>query len=250
MKLTNLNKEIFNVIDDVLPKDVAALKTAKDPRLLRNPELTGLTLFGLNTTKSPFNNKALRQAVSYAVDYEAIWKNIFYGTDVVRATALYGSPLGLRIPRASGTPTARRRRKPEIEGGRRAGGVHVQDKHQDICKSTSSPARRFGPDFGAVGSRDGDCPARRHAPSRNHIGARTTRPIMDCGLAMANRIPTFTASSIPKARPVRPPQGDGTAGAGKGLLKAGRIERRFYAEAFQHHHRRRTSGLSLLLSRL
>ena len=81
VKLTNLKSGALDVIDDVLPKDVAGLKASKELVFSEIPSY-GFNGLRLNCTKPPFNNKALRKAVSYAVDYEAIWKNIFYGTGV------------------------------------------------------------------------------------------------------------------------------------------------------------------------
>jgi peptide/nickel transport system substrate-binding protein len=81
VKLTNLKSGALEVIDDVLPKDVTGLKSNKEVVFHEIPSF-GFNGLRLNCTKPPFNNKALRQAVSYAVDYGAIWKHIFYGTGV------------------------------------------------------------------------------------------------------------------------------------------------------------------------
>ena len=42
---------------------------------------------GMNTTKPPFDNPKVRQAVAYAVPYDKIYENAFYG----RAAKLYGA---------------------------------------------------------------------------------------------------------------------------------------------------------------
>ena len=41
---------------------------------------------GMNTTKPPFDNPKVRQAVAYALPYDKIYDNALYG----RATKLYG----------------------------------------------------------------------------------------------------------------------------------------------------------------
>jgi len=80
--LTNLRSGALDIIDDVLPKDVEAVKADKNLVLHEIPSY-GFNAMRLNTTKPPFDNMALRQAVCYAIDREAIWKHIFYGSGVV-----------------------------------------------------------------------------------------------------------------------------------------------------------------------
>jgi len=82
VKLTNLKSGALDIIDDVMPRDVESVKKDKKLVLLEVPSY-GVNALRLNCTKPPFNNKALRQAVAYAIDRESIWKHIFYASGVV-----------------------------------------------------------------------------------------------------------------------------------------------------------------------
>lgn len=82
VKLINLRSGALDIIDDVLPKDVELVKKDNNLVLHEIPSY-GFNAIRLNTTKAPFDNMALRQAVAYAIDKESIWKHIFYGSGVM-----------------------------------------------------------------------------------------------------------------------------------------------------------------------
>ena len=71
----------IDVIDYVQPRDVAAVKTDKNVMVLDVPSLADFA-YQLNHARPPFNVKALRQAVAYAIDLEQIvkgvWLNVGY----------------------------------------------------------------------------------------------------------------------------------------------------------------------------
>src|SRR5207247_2530449 len=54
------------------------LEGASGVKVVRTPSDTQ-TMIGLNNLVGPFKNKTLRQAVSYAIDYDAILKDVYHG---------------------------------------------------------------------------------------------------------------------------------------------------------------------------
>ena len=81
VKLQSLQGGEIDVIDYVQPRDVAAVKTDKNVMVLDVPSLADFA-YQLNHARPPFNVKALRQAVAYAIDLEQIvkgvWLNVGY----------------------------------------------------------------------------------------------------------------------------------------------------------------------------
>jgi len=81
VKLASLQSGEIDVMDYVLPRDVAAVKADKNVVVVDVPSLASFG-YQLNHTKPPFNNKALRQAVAYALDIEQIVKGVWLGVGV------------------------------------------------------------------------------------------------------------------------------------------------------------------------
>jgi peptide/nickel transport system substrate-binding protein len=81
VKLQSLVSGEIEVIDYLAPRDVAPLRA--NPSFVE-VDVPSLAEFGytLNVTKPPFDNKALRQAVSYGIDREAIVKGVWLGVGV------------------------------------------------------------------------------------------------------------------------------------------------------------------------
>ena len=81
VKLQSLQSGEIDVIDYVQPRDVAAVKTDKNVVVVDVPSLADFA-YQLNHARPPFNVKALRQAVAYAIDLEQIvkgvWLNVGY----------------------------------------------------------------------------------------------------------------------------------------------------------------------------
>lgn len=69
----------------IQPSDIPALE--ENPNI-KSQSIEGLVIewLGMNLRKEPFNNKLLRKAINYAINYEYILNNILKGT----ATRLYG----------------------------------------------------------------------------------------------------------------------------------------------------------------
>jgi peptide/nickel transport system substrate-binding protein len=76
VKLVNLQSGQLDIIDTVPAKQVPALKTDSRVKVMISPGLNFQGLW-LNTTKAPLNNKKLRQAISYAIDRDALVKVVF-----------------------------------------------------------------------------------------------------------------------------------------------------------------------------
>ncbi len=81
VKLQSLQSGEIDVMDYVQPRDVAAVKADKNVVVVDVPSLADFA-YQLNTTKPPFNVKALRQAVAYALDLEQIVKGVWLNVGV------------------------------------------------------------------------------------------------------------------------------------------------------------------------
>ncbi len=79
VKLTALRTGTLDLIDELPPKDVAPMKGNAKLRVIETPGL-GYRRMELNTTRPPFNVRALRQAVAWAVNREAIHRAVFFAT--------------------------------------------------------------------------------------------------------------------------------------------------------------------------
>jgi peptide/nickel transport system substrate-binding protein len=81
VKLQSLQAGEIDVMDYVQPRDVAAVKADKNLVVVDVPSLADFA-YQLNVTRPPFNNKALRQAVAYALDLEQIVKGVWLNVGV------------------------------------------------------------------------------------------------------------------------------------------------------------------------
>src|SRR5262250_1051022 len=81
VKLQSLQAGEIHVIDYVQPRDVAAVKADKNLVEVDVPSLADFA-YQLNHTRPPFDNKALRQAVAYALDLEQIVKGVWLNVGV------------------------------------------------------------------------------------------------------------------------------------------------------------------------
>jgi peptide/nickel transport system substrate-binding protein len=81
VKLQSLQAGEIEVMDYVQPRDVAPMRADKRLVVVDVPSLASFN-YQLNHTKPPFNVKALRQAIAYAVDLDQIvkgvWLNVGY----------------------------------------------------------------------------------------------------------------------------------------------------------------------------
>jgi peptide/nickel transport system substrate-binding protein len=83
-RLSLLKAGQLHLVNGVQPKDAAALRNHPRARVLSAPSTWVFGLFFNNTVK-PFNNKLVRQALSYAVPYNRIIADVMFG--LARRTA-------------------------------------------------------------------------------------------------------------------------------------------------------------------
>jgi len=81
VKLQSLQAGEIDALDYLAPRNVAQAKGDASLAVVDVPSLAAFW-YMLNTTKPPFDNKALRQAVLYAIDTEAIVKGVWLGVGV------------------------------------------------------------------------------------------------------------------------------------------------------------------------
>jgi peptide/nickel transport system substrate-binding protein len=95
-RLSLLRAGAVDMADGLTPDQLASLENVSGVKVARFPSDTQ-ALVGLNNTKAPFNNKALRQAVANAINYDGIVKDVFRG-NARRAYGpiVAGSPFAVR----------------------------------------------------------------------------------------------------------------------------------------------------------
>src|SRR6202022_4277300 len=81
VKLQSLQGGEIDALDYLAPRTVALAKADSNLVVIDVPSLASFW-YVLNTTKPPFDNKALRQAVMYALDIEALVKGVYLGVGV------------------------------------------------------------------------------------------------------------------------------------------------------------------------
>jgi len=81
VKLQSLQAGEIDVMDYLAPRNVALAKGDSSLVVVDVPSLAAFW-YMLNTTRPPFDNKALRQAVLYAIDNEAIVRGVWLGVGV------------------------------------------------------------------------------------------------------------------------------------------------------------------------
>lgn len=79
VRFTALRTGTLDIIDEMAPKDLAAARNEPNLEVSQIPGV-GYRRIQFNTTKPPFDNRALRQAVAAAIDREAIHQTVFFGT--------------------------------------------------------------------------------------------------------------------------------------------------------------------------
>ena len=120
VKLTNLKAGSLDLIDSVPPKDAASLQADRNFKYFGVSDL-GWRSVDLNVTKPPFDNKALRQAVAWAVDRNVIHRAILFGTGVVAQGPLAPAHPGYDPSFAPYRRDLAKARAKLVEGGQRTG---------------------------------------------------------------------------------------------------------------------------------
>ena len=121
VKLTALRTGTLDLIDELPPKDVAPTRANAKLRVVETPSL-GYRRIELNTTRPPFNQKALRQAVSWAIHREAIHRAVFFGTGAIAQGPIPPRSWAYEALAGYGTtPDLARARQKLAEGGAPSG---------------------------------------------------------------------------------------------------------------------------------
>ena len=121
VKLTALRTGTLDLIDELPPKDVAPTRANAKLRVVETPSL-GYRRIELNTTRPPFNQKALRQAVSWAIHREAIHRAVFFGTGAIAQGPIPPRSWAYEALAGYGTtPDLARARQKLAEGGASGG---------------------------------------------------------------------------------------------------------------------------------
>ena len=147
----------IDVIDYVVPREVAGLRGNASVSVVDVPSLASFA-YQLNTRKAPFDKKPLRQALAYAVDTEAIVKDVWLGIgvpsngpiapsswaydatvppvkrDVARAKQLLaegGMPNGYAFTLTTNTPPLNVQEAEAIKAMLREVGIHMEIKPVD-----------------------------------------------------------------------------------------------------------------------
>jgi peptide/nickel transport system substrate-binding protein len=82
VRLTNLKTGDVDLLEQIPPKDVKSVKAGGEFTVVETVG-QGFDYLDLNTARPPFDNKALRQAVAWAVDREIIQEKIYYNVGAV-----------------------------------------------------------------------------------------------------------------------------------------------------------------------
>jgi len=76
--LTGLRTGSLDIIEAILPSDLATVRADSNLRVVEGPG--NLQVVWFNNSKPPFDNKALRQAISSGIDRDGIEKALYFGT--------------------------------------------------------------------------------------------------------------------------------------------------------------------------
>ena len=117
VKLTALRTGTLDLIDDLPPKDIAATRANPKLRVVETPGL-GYRRIELNHTRPPFNNKALRQAVAWAINRDAIHRAVFFGAGAPAQGPISPSSWAYEaVPGFGSTPDLGKVKEKLAEGG-------------------------------------------------------------------------------------------------------------------------------------
>jgi peptide/nickel transport system substrate-binding protein len=98
-----LTKGDIDMTYDMPPKDFNELSSEKaSVKVVSVPIENAMWYLGMNTTKPPFNNVKVRQAVAYAVPYDKLWEAAVYGRGVKLSGAASNVPTATTWPQATG----------------------------------------------------------------------------------------------------------------------------------------------------
>ena len=91
--LLSLQSGALDMVWNVPPTSIAQVRADKDLDFLSAPAFTGAHVLMLDTKSAPFNNVKARQALSYALDRETIFKTVFGSVGEISMTS---TPIGIK----------------------------------------------------------------------------------------------------------------------------------------------------------
>jgi len=91
--LLSLQSGALDMVWNVPPTSIAQVRADKDLDFLSAPAFTGAHVLMLDTKSAPFNNVKARQALSYALDRETIFKTAFGSVGEISMTS---TPIGMK----------------------------------------------------------------------------------------------------------------------------------------------------------
>ena len=91
--LLSLQSGALDMVWNVPPTSIAQVRADKDLDFLSAPAFTGAHVLMLDTKSAPFNNVKARQALSYALDRETIFKTAFGSVGEISMTS---TPIGIK----------------------------------------------------------------------------------------------------------------------------------------------------------
>lgn len=91
--LLSLQSGDLDMVWNVPPTSIAQVRANKDLDFLSAPAFTGAHVLMLDTKSAPFNNVKARQALSYALDRETIFKTAFGSVGEISMTS---TPIGIK----------------------------------------------------------------------------------------------------------------------------------------------------------
>jgi peptide/nickel transport system substrate-binding protein len=83
---------------DLPPKDFAELENSDDITVVGVAKQSALVYLELNTLIPPFDNQKVREAIAYAIPYQAIMDNAYYGRGIPMFGATPGEPFAATWP--------------------------------------------------------------------------------------------------------------------------------------------------------
>lgn len=121
-----LLKGDIDITYDLPPKDFSELsKEGAAVKVTSTPIENAMFYLGMNTTKAPFDNPKVRQAVALAIPYDKLYENALYG----RAIKLWGAPsnkvTSTAWPQATGWKTDLAKAKALMAEAGAAGGIET-----------------------------------------------------------------------------------------------------------------------------
>jgi peptide/nickel transport system substrate-binding protein len=154
VRVLNLKSGALEFADKIEPKDVAGIKSRRDLVYMESPGLNYI-MIRIYMGKPPFDSKAVRQALAYSIDREAIVRSLFFGTAVVTSGPI--SPASWAYsPTLKGYPRDIAKAKSLLASAGKAGGLKAELQvlpsplYLQIAQAVKAQAAEAGIDLSIV----------------------------------------------------------------------------------------------------